>query len=170
MNGIVMTCPELSGEHEKMSHVAVASGAAPLHRGRSGEPINWASEANSNLGFMARPLDCVTRLLRGAITQRSSARLVFKDLEVANWCCSIDLIRNTFVQVRGASGCRPRIQRPAACTTTWRSGFWPKLFTLTAADALTVHGVPLYLICQEELCNPGRNMSINPNENSILTL
>ena len=32
------------------------------------------------------------------------------------------------------------------------------------ADALTGHPV-----CQEELCNPGRDMSINPNENSILT-
>ena len=32
------------------------------------------------------------------------------------------------------------------------------------ADALTVHPV-----CQEELYNPGREVSINPNENSILT-
>ncbi len=32
------------------------------------------------------------------------------------------------------------------------------------ADAVTVHP-----ICQEELCNPGREVSINPNENSILT-
>ena len=32
------------------------------------------------------------------------------------------------------------------------------------ADALTV-----YPICQEELYNPGRDVSINPNENSILT-
>ena len=32
------------------------------------------------------------------------------------------------------------------------------------ADALTVHPV-----CQEELDNPGRDVSINPNENSILT-
>ena len=37
------------------------------------------------------------------------------------------------------------------------------------ADALTVHGVPLYPVCQEELYNPGRDVSINPNENSILT-
>ena len=37
------------------------------------------------------------------------------------------------------------------------------------ADAVTVHGVSLHPICQEELCNPGRDMSINPNENSILT-
>ena len=29
--------------------------------------------------------------------------------------------------------------------------------------------VPLNPICQEELYNPGRDMSINPNENSILT-
>ena len=36
-------------------------------------------------------------------------------------------------------------------------------------DELTVHGVPLNPVCQEELCNPGRDMSINPNENSILT-
>ena len=32
------------------------------------------------------------------------------------------------------------------------------------ADALTVHP-----ICQEELYDPGRDVSINPNENSILT-
>ena len=32
------------------------------------------------------------------------------------------------------------------------------------ADALTVHP-----ICQEELYNPGRDVSINPNKNSILT-
>ena len=35
------------------------------------------------------------------VTQQSRALLVFKDLEVAKWCCGIDLIRNTFVQVRG---------------------------------------------------------------------
>ena len=33
----------------------------------------------------------------------------------------------------------------------------------------TLLGVPLYPICQEELYDPGRDMSINPNENSILT-
>ncbi len=32
------------------------------------------------------------------------------------------------------------------------------------ADAVTVHPV-----CQEELYNPGRDVSRNPNENSILT-
>ena len=37
------------------------------------------------------------------------------------------------------------------------------------SDALTVHGVLLNPICQEELHNPGRDVSINPNENSILT-
>ena len=37
------------------------------------------------------------------------------------------------------------------------------------SDALTVHGVLLNPICQEELYNPGRDVSINPNENSILT-
>ena len=36
-------------------------------------------------------------------------------------------------------------------------------------DAVTVHGVLLNLICQEELYDPGREVSINPNENSILT-
>ena len=30
-------------------------------------------------------------------------------------------------------------------------------------------GVLLHPVCQEELCDPGRNVSINPNENSILT-
>ena len=30
-------------------------------------------------------------------------------------------------------------------------------------------GVPLHPICQEELYNPGCDVSINPNENSILT-
>ena len=37
------------------------------------------------------------------------------------------------------------------------------------ADALTVHDVPLYPVCQEELYDPGRDVSINPNGNSILT-
>ena len=32
---------------------------------------------------------------------------------------------------------------------------------------MTVHGVPLNPICQEELYNPGRDVPINPNENSI---
>ena len=36
-------------------------------------------------------------------------------------------------------------------------------------DALTLHGVPLNPICQEKLYDPGRDMSINPNKNSILT-
>ena len=35
--------------------------------------------------------------------------------------------------------------------------------------ALTVHGVPLNPICQEEPYNPGQDVSINPNKNSILT-
>ena len=35
---------------------------------------------------------------------------------------------------------------------------------LGLANAVTVHPV-----CQEELYNPGRDVSINPNENSILT-
>ena len=39
-----------------------------------------------------------------------------------------------------------------------------------ALDVGTVHGVPLNPVCQEELCDPGRNVSINPNQNSILTL
>ena len=33
------------------------------------------------------------------------------------------------------------------------------------ADTVTAHPA-----CQEELYDPGRNMSINPNKNSILTL
>ena len=37
------------------------------------------------------------------------------------------------------------------------------------SDAVTVHGVPLNPVCQEELYNPRRDVSINPNENSILT-
>ena len=37
------------------------------------------------------------------------------------------------------------------------------------ADALTVQGVLLNPICQEEPYDPGREVSINPNENSILT-
>ena len=32
------------------------------------------------------------------------------------------------------------------------------------AGAVTVHP-----ICQEKLCNPGRDVSINPNKDSILT-
>ena len=31
-------------------------------------------------------------------------------------------------------------------------------------------GVPLHPVCQEEPYNPGRDVSINPNKNSILTL
>ena len=37
------------------------------------------------------------------------------------------------------------------------------------ADALTVQGVLLNPVCQEELYNPGRDVSINPKENPILT-
>ena len=37
-------------------------------------------------------------------------------------------------------------------------------------DALTVQGVLLNPICQEELYNPGRDVSTNSNKNSILTL
>ena len=37
------------------------------------------------------------------------------------------------------------------------------------ADALTAHGVLLHPICQEELYDPGRDVSINPNKHSILT-
>ena len=38
-----------------------------------------------------------------------------------------------------------------------------------STDAGTVHGVLLHPVCQEELCNPGRDVSINLNQNSILT-
>ena len=34
---------------------------------------------------------------------------------------------------------------------------------------MTGHGVLLQPICQEELYDPGRDVSINPNKNSILT-
>ena len=34
---------------------------------------------------------------------------------------------------------------------------------------MTVHGVLLNPVCQEELYNPGRNVSINPIWNPILT-
>ena len=37
------------------------------------------------------------------------------------------------------------------------------------ADAVTLQGVLLNPICQEELYNPGRDVSINPNYNPILT-
>ena len=37
------------------------------------------------------------------------------------------------------------------------------------ADALTVQGVLLNSVYQEELFNPGRDVSINPKENPILT-
>ena len=37
------------------------------------------------------------------------------------------------------------------------------------ADALTVQGVLLNPVFQEELFNPGRDVSINPKENPILT-
>ena len=37
------------------------------------------------------------------------------------------------------------------------------------ADALTVQGVLLNPVCQEELYNPGRDVSINPDYNPILT-
>ena len=38
-----------------------------------------------------------------------------------------------------------------------------------SADAVAVQGVLLNPICQEELYNPGRDVSINPNEDSIRT-
>ena len=41
---------------------------------------------------------------------------------------------------------------------------------LDLSDTLTVHGVPLNPICQEEPYNPGRDVSTNPNKDSILTL
>ena len=37
------------------------------------------------------------------------------------------------------------------------------------ADAVTVQGVLLNPVCQEEIYNPGRDVSINSKENSILT-
>ena len=37
-------------------------------------------------------------------------------------------------------------------------------------SAETDQGVSLNPICQEELYDPGRNVSINPNKDSILTL
>ena len=37
------------------------------------------------------------------------------------------------------------------------------------ADAVTVYGGLLPLVCQDELCNPGHDVSTNPNKNSILT-
>ena len=43
-------------------------------------------------------------------------------------------------------------------------GLWP-----LALDRAGAKAVPLHPICQEELYNPGREVSINPNENSILT-
>ena len=45
--------------------------------------------------------------------------------------------------------------------TRYRFG---RISRLELADAATVHPV-----CQEELYDPGRDVSINPNENSILT-
>ena len=39
----------------------------------------------------------------------------------------------------------------------------------THTDALTVHGITLHPVCQEELYDPGRDVSINPNKNAILT-
>ena len=44
------------------------------------------------------------------------------------------------------------------------SGPEADMLILGLANAVTVHPV-----CQEELYNPGRDVSINPNENSILT-
>ena len=38
-----------------------------------------------------------------------------------------------------------------------------------AASGLLANAVTLNPICQEELYDPGRDVSINPNENSILT-
>ena len=39
-----------------------------------------------------------------------------------------------------------------------------QIVTVLRQTEVTVHP-----ICQEKLCNPGRDVSINPNENSILT-
>ena len=44
------------------------------------------------------------------------------------------------------------------------------LFFWKLAYAVTVHGVPPHPICQEELNDPGRDVSINSNKDSILTL
>ena len=46
----------------------------------------------------------------------------------------------------------------------WRSRVLAEAVHPDLSDAVTVHP-----ICQEELYNPGRDVSINPNENSILT-
>ena len=51
---------------------------------------------------------------------------------------------------------------PQACTTTWQ--FLVEAAHPDLADAMTVHPV-----CQEEPYNPGRDVSINPNKDSILT-
>ena len=55
-------------------------------------------------------------------------------------------------QPSGGSRLSSAIQRPA------------QLASPLIADAVTLHPV-----CQEELYNPEREVSINPNENSILT-
>ena len=39
----------------------------------------------------------------------------------------------------------------------------------SGSPVVSRHGGPAHPICQEELYNPGRDVSINPNENSILT-
>ena len=39
----------------------------------------------------------------------------------------------------------------------------------SARQVCKLIGVLLYPICQEELCDPGRDVSINLNKNSILT-
>ena len=48
----------------------------------------------------------------------------------------------------------------------------PVAFLYGGVESVAVEmgdGEAMKLICQEELYNPGRDVSINPNENSILT-
>ena len=53
---------------------------------------------------------------------------------------------------------------PNTCTTTWRCPVPVEAAHPNLADAVTARP-----ICQEELYDPGRDVSINPNKDSILT-
>ena len=105
-------------------------------------------------------------LHKGAFTQRFPTQWVLKGLEVAEWCCGIDLIRNIFVQVRGdkRKPFSPNIGGGPSCGFCLGALRVERLDPDAFSRVLTVRPV-----CQEELYNPECDVSINPNENSILT-
>ena len=73
-------------------------------------------------------------------------------------------------QLVGASGADPDLgfmaRLMALCSLHHHLAF---RVLVEAAHLCLADAAILHTICQEELCNPGRDVSINPTENSILT-